>query len=51
MQEQFARTEILIGDTGIQKLNNAKVAIFGIRWSRLICCRSFDKSWSTEHLF
>lgn len=30
MLEQFARTELLIGKEGINKLNNAKVAIFGI---------------------
>jgi tRNA A37 threonylcarbamoyladenosine dehydratase len=27
---QFSRTELLIGKEGIEKLNNAKVAIFGI---------------------
>jgi len=30
MQEQFSRTELLIGKVGIEKLKNAKVAIFGI---------------------
>ncbi len=30
MLEQFSRTELLIGKDGIEKLNNAKVAIFGI---------------------
>lgn len=30
MQEQFSRTELLIGEEGISKLHNAKVAIFGI---------------------
>jgi len=30
MQSQFSRTELLIGKEGIQKLQNAKVAIFGI---------------------
>ena len=28
--EQFARTELLIGKDGVQKLNDSKVAIFGI---------------------
>ena len=28
--EQFSRTELLIGKDGIEKLKNAKVAIFGI---------------------
>ena len=30
MNNQFARTELLIGKDGVTKLNNAKVAIFGI---------------------
>lgn len=30
MQEQFFRTELLIGKNGIEKLNEAKVAVFGI---------------------
>lgn len=30
MQEQFSRTELLIGKSGIKKLKNSKVAIFGI---------------------
>ena len=30
MLNQFSRTELLIGKEGIEKLNNAKVAIFGI---------------------
>ena len=30
MLEQFSRTELLIGKEGINKLNNSKVAIFGI---------------------
>lgn len=30
MQEQFSRTELLIGKDGVEKLNKAKVAIFGI---------------------
>ncbi|MBR3673804.1 MAG: tRNA threonylcarbamoyladenosine dehydratase [Clostridia bacterium] len=30
MMNQFSRTELLIGKEGIEKLNNAKVAIFGI---------------------
>ena len=30
MNEQFSRTELLIGKEGIQKLQNAKVAVFGI---------------------
>lgn len=30
MQNQFSRTELLIGKEGIQKLQNAKIAVFGI---------------------
>ena len=30
MESQFARTELLIGKEGIEKLQSAKVAIFGI---------------------
>lgn len=30
MEEQFSRTELLIGEVGIEKLQKAKVAIFGI---------------------
>lgn len=30
MLDQFSRTELLIGKDGIEKLRNAKVAIFGI---------------------
>lgn len=39
MEEQFSRTEILIGKAGIEKLKNAKVAIFGIGRCRFICRR------------
>ena len=30
MEEQFSRTELLIGKKGIEKLSSAKVAIFGL---------------------
>lgn len=30
MKEQFSRTELLIGESGVEKLNKSKVAIFGI---------------------
>ena len=29
-ENQFSRTEMLIGKEGLQKLQNAKIAIFGI---------------------
>ena len=30
MLNQFSRTQLLIGDEGIQKLQNSRVAVFGI---------------------
>ena len=30
MQNQFSRTELLIGKDGVEKLNKSKVAVFGI---------------------
>ena len=30
MLEQFERTELLIGKDSVEKLNNSKIAIFGI---------------------
>ena len=30
MQEQLSRTELLIGSEGLEKLKNARVAVFGI---------------------
>ena len=30
MQEQLSRTEMLIGSDGLEKLKNARVAVFGI---------------------
>ena len=30
MLNQFSRTELVIGKAGVEKLNNAKVAIFGL---------------------
>ena len=30
MLNQFSRTELLIGSNDVEKLNNAKVAVFGI---------------------
>ena len=44
MQNQFSRTELLIGKEGIEKLQNAKVAIFRDRRSGLLCRRSISKS-------
>lgn len=30
MSHQFSRTELLIGKEGVEKLQNSKVAVFGI---------------------
>ncbi len=30
MEDKFSRTEMLVGNEGMEKLKNAKVAIFGI---------------------
>ena len=30
MESQFSRTELLLGNEGIEKINNAKVAVFGV---------------------
>lgn len=30
MISQFSRTELMIGEDGVEKLKNAKVAVFGI---------------------
>ena len=30
MDEKFSRTEMLIGNEGMEKLKNAKVAVFGL---------------------
>ena len=30
MKEKFLRTEMLIGSSGLEKLNKSKVAIFGV---------------------
>jgi len=30
MQEQFSRTALLIGNSGVDKLNKARVALFGV---------------------
>lgn len=44
MSEQFSRTELLIGQEGIEKLKKAKIAIFGIGRSRILCSRRISKS-------
>ncbi len=44
MQEQFKRTSLLIGDEGINKLNGARVAIFGIGGVGGYVCEALARS-------
>ncbi len=37
MLNQFSRTELLIGNEGVEKLKRYKVAIFGIGGVRFFC--------------
>jgi tRNA A37 threonylcarbamoyladenosine dehydratase len=30
MKEQFSRTQILLGEEAVEKLKNARVAVFGV---------------------
>ena len=30
MKEQFSRTQILLGEAAVEKLKNARVAVFGV---------------------
>jgi len=48
MQNQFSRTEMLIGKEGSEKLRHAKIAIFGIGRGRLLCGRRTSQSWSRK---
>ena len=44
MDEKFSRTEMLIGNDGMEKLNNAKVAIFGLGGVRSFVCEGLARS-------
>ena len=44
MDERFSRTEMLIGNEGMEKLNNAKVAIFGIGGVGSFVCEGLARS-------
>jgi hypothetical protein len=44
----YSRTKLLLGEDGINKLKESKVAIFGIGRSWLFCGRRTSKSWSTK---
>ena len=45
MLNQFSRTELLIGQEGIEKLKDAKVAVFGIGGVGSFS-RGISKSWN-----
>lgn len=50
MEEKWdGRTELLIGRENIVKLNNAKVAVYGIGRSRIFCSRRIGKSRNREY--
>lgn len=44
MQEQFSRTALLIGEENIEKLNNSKVAIFGIGGVGSFVCEALARA-------
>ena len=44
MDEKFSRTEMLIGNEGIEKLNDAKVAVFGIGGVGSFVCEGLARS-------
>ena len=44
MDEKFSRTEMLIGNDGMKKLNNAKVAVFGLGGVGSFVCEGLARS-------
>ena len=51
MGEKFSRTEMLIGNEGMEKLANAKVAVFGIGGVGSFVCEGLARcSLSVKHL-
>lgn len=44
MQEQFSRTALLIGEENMGKLNNSKVAIFGIGGVGSFVCEALARA-------
>ena len=44
MDEKFSRTEMLLGNDGMEKLNNAKVAIFGLGGVGSFVCEGLARS-------
>jgi len=44
MDEKFSRTEMLIGNEGMEKLANAKVAVFGLGGVGSFVCEGLARS-------
>ena len=44
MDEKFSRTEMLIGNEGMEKLRNAKVAVFGLGGVGSFVCEGLARS-------
>ena len=44
MDEKFLRTEMLIGKEGMEKLKNAKVAVFGLGGVGSFVCEGLARS-------
>ena len=44
MDEKFSRTEMLIGNEGMEKLKNAKVAVFGLGGVGSFVCEGLARS-------
>ena len=43
MQEQFSRTELLLGEEAMQRLSHARVAVFGIGGVGGYVCEALDR--------
>ena len=44
MEDKFSRTEMLVGNDGIEKLKNAKVAVFGLGGVGSYVCEGLARS-------
>lgn len=44
MDEKFSRTEMLVGNEGMEKLNDAKVAVFGLGGVGSFVCEGLARS-------
>lgn len=47
--DMFQRQILLLGEENQEKIRNTKIAIFGLRRSRLICIRIFYKKWCRKY--